>query len=452
MIETYEEVLINVAAGTYIENITIDKRSVSLVGTGEDTIIDGGGGSLDVITINGIQNVAIEGFTIQNGNKGIYGKRGSAIEVSDTTVQDCSNNGIQVDENSTLQISDCTVLRSGNNGIGVYDSSSATFSGIIASSENGRVGLGIGTTSSAVFFKATLTTSNNGWRGINISLSSSLFCLDSSLTSKSNSNHGVAVHGGSSIYFSGTSNLLSETNTTWGLSAVGASFIWTDANTNLTMLNNERGFLVLGSSYAEITGSLLVEDSGKQGFYVRNNSGAVIGGFTTVRGTKGNDPITGDGIGILIDDASSVNAWGGSLIVENNQLAGIWVLRGSGFETGSNFSAQILNNGGGIAIQQRSNGRLRSGTVIQRNISDGIIVVDNSELFTTDVLVENNNGRGVYADDGSSAGCSNSTITGNAGGDVILSFGSRASLYGGSIGTISCDGTELIRGDYACTP
>ncbi len=45
----------------------------------------------------------------------------------------------------------------------------------------------------------------------------------------------------------------------------------------------------------------------------------------------------------------------------------------------------------------------------------------------------------------------NTTISGNSGTDVVLKFGSRVSFDGGNtVGTISCDGTQLIRGDVSC--
>lgn len=73
-------------------------------------------------------------------------------------------------------------------------------------------------------------------------------------------------------------------------------------------------------------------------------------------------------------------------------------------------------------------------------------------LFTTDIFVNNKGNKGVLVNDGNSVKCINSTITGNSGGDLILSFGSRATLNGNTIGTlpIFCDGTVLSRGDHLC--
>lgn len=404
MIEAYEEVTIQVAAGTYNENITIDKRPVSIEGTGADTIIDGGVQSgQDVIMINGVQGVAISGLTIQNGNDGIFCKSGSACELKNITVQDCADEGIEVSSNSSAVISDFTVLGvMGGSGIGIGYSSSAIFEGAIVSKYN--------------------------YMGILVFGSSTIIC---SLNS--------------------TTNILSENNRV-GIRAWDTSGFYADSDTTMTLRNNAIGFEVLGSSAIEILGSLLVEDSGNRGISIRANSGFTISrpASVIVSGT------TGEGVGIVLDDVSSLKGIGsGELIVENNLSNGIYVLRGSSFQTQGNFSAQFRNNGSnGIIIEQNATGRLRYGAVIQNNTDDGIRVLENSMLFATDILIDNN-GRGLWADDGSTAWCRNSTINGNTGDDVILSFGSRASLYKGTtgtIGTISCDGTELIRGDYACSP
>jgi len=253
--------------------------------------------------------------------------------------------------------------------------------------------------SNGVFFEATVTTNGND-RGIQAHNSSSLGIYGSTLTTNNNE-RGILISNSSSLSSSG-STITFENNTRWGLQLVGASSVYTAPDTTITIRNSDRGLQLHGSSYAEITGTLLVEGSGNRGIFVTLNSTIEIGESAdiTVR------TIAGSGYGIEIVDGSSVNANSGSMIVENNNTDGIRALRSSRLRTGTSFLAQIRNNG-----------RM-----------------------------------GVWLNDGSTADCSNSTITGNPGGDVVLSFGSRASLYGGTIGNISCDGTVLIRGDYGCPP
>ena len=54
---------IKVAAGTYPENLTVEKR-VSLLGENRDTIIDGGGDNTAIWVK--VSKVSISGFTVQN--------------------------------------------------------------------------------------------------------------------------------------------------------------------------------------------------------------------------------------------------------------------------------------------------------------------------------------------------------------------------------------------------
>jgi hypothetical protein len=387
-----EELTIEVAAGTYNENITIKRDQTTLNGTG--AVIDGLG--QDGITIDGFQRVTISGFTIQNGYDGVNCKGGSACKLKNLTVQDCDDEGIQI-RSSAAVITDCTVLRCGGNGIGSAFSSSAILEGAIVTNNNGRSGILADAASAIISFEYPNTT------------------------------------------------ILSENNRT-GIILWGTSWFYAGLELTMTLRNNDIGFEVKGSSDADINGPLLVEDSDNRGISITGNSSVKIShsASVTVSSTKG------EGIGIVVDDVSSLNgSWGGELIVENNSTNGIWVLRGSSFQTEANFSTQIRGNDeNGMEITQNSIGRLRSGT-IQGNNYYGIRVVGTSKLFASNILVDNN-GNGVLADDGSTAWCDNSTVNGNTGDDVVLSFGSRASLYGGSIGTISCDGTVLIRGGYSC--
>ena len=64
---------INVAAGTYTENLVITDKSLILQGENKNTtIIDrSGSGYIITITANTVGNITISGFTIQNGTRGI---------------------------------------------------------------------------------------------------------------------------------------------------------------------------------------------------------------------------------------------------------------------------------------------------------------------------------------------------------------------------------------------
>jgi parallel beta-helix repeat protein len=91
--------IINVAAGTYKENVTIGKR-ISLIGAEPaKTIIDAAGQSTGIY-VNGIDNanltgVVISGFTVQNANfEGILVANAAFITVSGNTLTG-NNNGLK---------------------------------------------------------------------------------------------------------------------------------------------------------------------------------------------------------------------------------------------------------------------------------------------------------------------------------------------------------------------
>jgi hypothetical protein len=230
------------------------------------------------------------------------------------------------------------------------------------------------------------------------------------------------------------------------------SSILVDDNNFLTVRNNDlNGFGVYDGSSAEVDGTLLVENNRFKGIAVRRSSILSVykPGSATVRGT------TEEGFGILVGETSTLNVLESTLLVENNTGSfghGIYVERSSHVRfMGTGLDAQIINNqGSGVRIIQHSSGRLDPGTKINNNGDVGMLVPDNSQFYANGIEVKNNSSYGIHADDGSSANCNNCTITGNTGSDVNLTFGARGSLFGGTINTVDCDGTVLIRGDYSC--
>ena len=450
---TFEtETVISIAPGQYNENLVIDKDHIWIEGGGSTSVIIDGGGQ-DIITIGGARGVVIKGVTLQNGNEGIIGKRGAAFEVRNTTVQDSADEGIQVDENSTAQLTDCTVQRSGEDGIGVYRSSSASFSGTTVSKENGKNGISILGSSSAFFDGATVTTEHNGIRGIATSQTSSLISSNSTVTVQNNTNGGVGVFGSSSLALVNDATLLVNNNDSTGLIVRGSSLFSVDNSSKIAVRDSGNfGVYVNLSSSLWLGGNMEVLNNTGYGIFVIRTSSLEIydNGSATVESTKYRDG-TAQGIGIGIWEGSAMRMLG-TLLIEDNDSDGLQIGRSSHAAlrgTGSNAEIK-LNRGKGVDILYHSSGRFDGVAVITDNTLDGIMVRGNSELTAYAIDAQNNHERGVAADDGSSISISNSTITGNWVNDVVLTFGSRASLYGGTIGTITCDGTVLSRGDHVC--
>jgi parallel beta-helix repeat protein len=113
---------INVAHGTYAEDVTITK-SLSLIGdSDENTVIDASG-KLNGITITGTSDVVVSGFVVQNAQTaGIWITNSSFVTISRNTVQD-NDKGVVPGTPDTCPILHGTPFAAGENldcGEGVF--------------------------------------------------------------------------------------------------------------------------------------------------------------------------------------------------------------------------------------------------------------------------------------------------------------------------------------------
>lgn len=235
---------------------------------------------------------------------------------------------------------------------------------------------------------------------------------------------------------------------------------------------------------------LTVLRTGAHGIWIGEGAHAVVDGGTLL--TRDNA-----GTGLVVSGANlEFGLTGGTIESSNNGLRGITFQVGAGAQlyssagthvvtTGNNHAGVALygalvsiqqldstGNGHGIWVEGPSSVGV-TGT-IAANTSYGVLCRDGGLVSLTDatvtgsgrtaislggecratltgVSVQGNSRTGMWLD-GASAAISNTTISGNTGTDVVLDFGSRVSFDGdNSIVTVSCDGTELIRGDVSCS-
>jgi parallel beta-helix repeat protein len=100
---------IYVKAGTYYENVVVNK-TVSLIGESKDnTIIDGDG--IDVVRIEA-DNVSVSNFTIQNGGNGILFSNGKNITISHSIIKN-NVDGILLNQVYDVVIQDNIVISNG---------------------------------------------------------------------------------------------------------------------------------------------------------------------------------------------------------------------------------------------------------------------------------------------------------------------------------------------------
>jgi hypothetical protein len=195
----------------------------------------------------------------------------------------------------------------------------------------------------------------------------------------------------------------------------------------LTFSNTIEGCLVVDgvSSVFSKSGVINARDCAG-GMLVQNNST-----FQAPFATFNLNHNTYAGIALISQGTLS---FGGSIVARNNGKAGIFV------DDGSSFSP-FVNLVGSSSITLENNGQA------------GISVMRGSIAELANVVSNTGSAFGVYVDD-SSVQIGRSKISDNKKADVRLQFGARATFFDGAVvGTLSCDGSELVRGSKtACTP
>jgi len=129
---------IRVWAGTYEENVVVDK-TVSLIGNGSEEVTIDGGMSGDVVRVTA-DWVNVSGFRVTNGDNGIYLDSSDHSIITNNT---CSNNyyGIYLSYSN-----DCTISNNNcenNSGSGIYLESSSNCTIDSNTCENNNHGIGI---------------------------------------------------------------------------------------------------------------------------------------------------------------------------------------------------------------------------------------------------------------------------------------------------------------------
>jgi hypothetical protein len=185
----------------------------------------------------------------------------------------------------------------------------------------------------------------------------------------------------------------------------------------ITLNGNQRaGLLLSGGSEGSVTffgGHVTANDNSVCGFVLQLGAAAQLAAATATSVSAANNGACGLSM-------SSETSWSGPLTVQNSPV-GVDV-------TASSFESPVLSVSGcqvGLFAHLSAFISLRAPSV-----------------------TANQSG---FRFDGATAQINNAAIAGNTGIDVRLQFGARASFNAAStVGTMSCDGTQLVRGPVAC--
>jgi hypothetical protein len=266
---------------------------------------------------------------------------------------------------------------------------------------------------------------DNAVFGITLQTGSSARLVD--VTTKTNGVHGLDLETGSAATVTGT--LVSSGNRVFGINVNGSSM--TFALATVTVTGNALGIQIATSANAFI-----------------NDSATVINADDN-RST-----------GLTVVSGAHMVSFGGTINASGNPVNGVSVNSKGGLDLDAGSTLNSFNNGDGVVIQQDSvmtvfNIPQFSGVPgfsainAHHNTGSGVRVLSGSTLTLSNqaMIVSNQNGRsGFIADNGAGVTLVNSTITGNALGDVQLTFGARADLQTLLFGAATCDATVLVRG------
>jgi hypothetical protein len=200
--------------------------------------------------------------------------------------------------------------------------------------------------------------------------------------------------------------------------------------------NTEESLTLNGKSLAEIRGGHVhVHDNVTGGVIISAESSLVIFGFQASQTSR----------------LTTNNNQGPGIVIGQSQL----FVAGAGFAPGAIAITSSGNAGPGVLLV---NGNISSpfgaARLVVENNPVGMLFLQGSTATITGGLNVRNNIFGIDADN--AAGLTFATMPPNPsaiqsnGTDIRLSFGTKSTINGVTVGTIVCDGTVLSRGTTVC--
>jgi len=319
--DTLDGHTILVDAGTYYENVLVDK-SLKLVGENKATTIVDASGIGTVISI-AVNNVSVSGFTIRNSGlyfySGIYLEQSSASTISGNII---TNNfyGIWLHNSSNNIVSANNVSLNSYPGIQLDNSSSNNVSGNSVS--NNLAGIELRNSSNNIVSGNT-AFNNWGGKGIVLDYSSNNNVVSGNIAYQNNG-------GGIEIWVSSHNNLSSNTiySNEYGITLYNSSS--NDVSRNWVSNNNVSGISVHYSS-ANIIFRNNVFSNPMMGIWLENSSSNDVSrnwvsnsecgidlGYSSTNNTISRNTIHSGTVGIRLYDSCSNNTFSGNEVSLNN--------------------------------------------------------------------------------------------------------------------------------------
>ena len=341
--------IIAVYPGIYTERVIITKYIILRGANKNTTIIDG---TVDV-GYDGMVNIS--GFTIENSLNtnspvGIHLDRSTGSVITNNIIKNNKWHGIFCDYSSGVDITDNVIEANGSTGTGT-----------------------------ALFIRES--------RG----------CIVTNNTIKNNKWRGISVESGSSVDITG--NLI-EANDETGLFIDKSEGRIT---TNIIKKNRVHGIYCQNSSNVYATDNLIASNDGEGAAFINASSGRF-----TKNIVMGN---SFGGVGLQ----GALNVQVSDNLIEKNKQRGMWVSVCNDMKiTRNEITGTVLSNTYGEGLYVEDSVALISDNVIKSNAKDGLAAVGlNSIVETIDNTITDNNGNGMYCENGVIiTGCCN-TVAGN---------------------------------------
>ncbi len=286
--------------------------------------------------------------------------------------------------------------------------------------------------------------------GLEVSSQGSASLVDT--TSQFNIVIGARVTGGSSLLLE---NATLSGNDTFGLEVSRASEVRMTgtiaiANNGLFGVNlADASSLSVAEADVRVSGNVL-------GIQISVGSSAFLTDAQSVVNTSDNDTT-----GFTVNSGSTLFLFASTLISSRNaENHGLSVSSNSSVDLDRDARIIVRRNGeDGIRLE---NSHLNMFTM-EDTAGPRVQAVDNARhgvsaflassidlTFDSAIEASGNGDAGLFVDNGSPVRILNSDFTGNS-RDVVLEFGARAELNDNTIGTFSCDGSVLVRGNMGLT-
>jgi len=274
--------IINVAAGTYNETLTIIKDGITLRGADRSSTIISGNTEDSTILLRNSRNIEIQNCSIRNGYYGInlyY----SSLKCTYIAIEN-NNHGLRARYNSYISVENTFIKNNTGAGVRLNNGSTGYFDNCEITNNSGT---GLTSDRAASVFINNSKISNNGATGIQAWLGGNMSGGDNEI--KSNGGPGIDISGNSSGSLYGNNSITDNgKNFDWagGVTIHHGSYCIIN-NTDDISQNQGPGIRVYNNGMADINGTKINNNNGNGVDIEADSTAQLIGAIITLNSGYG---------------------------------------------------------------------------------------------------------------------------------------------------------------------